>query len=96
MGVYNPIGRIDCTFEFNDRGRGPKVAAHSIVAADRLPLRTDVTGDDCYKAPVGEHSAVEGGSVQWKSVSETGRAATTCFVVFNNEVSRGQRRGKTS
>jgi hypothetical protein len=26
--VYNPGGHIDCTFEFNDRGRGPKVAAH--------------------------------------------------------------------
>jgi hypothetical protein len=84
VDVYNPTGHIDCTFEFNDRGRGPKVAAHYIVAADGLPLRTDVTGNDYYKAPVDEHFVVEGGSVHWKSTSENGRTATTGFYVSNN------------
>jgi hypothetical protein len=36
VDVYNPGGHIDCTFEFNDRGRGPKIAAHYIVAADGI------------------------------------------------------------
>src|ERR1700723_3490259 len=84
VDVYSPTGHIDCTFEFNDRGRGPKVAAHYIVAADGLPLSTDVTGNDYYKAPVDEHFAVEGGSVHWKSTSENGRTATTGFYVSNN------------
>jgi len=34
---YNPGGHVYCTFELNDRGRGPKVAAHYIVADDGLP-----------------------------------------------------------
>lgn len=44
--------------EYNDRGRGPKISARYIVAADGLPLRTDVTGNDYLKAPVEEHSVI--------------------------------------
>ena len=74
MDVYGPDGHIDCTFEFNDRGRGPKIAAHYVVAADGLPLRMDITGNDYLKAPVDEHFAVDGGIAHWKSTSENGRA----------------------
>jgi hypothetical protein len=44
VDTYSPGGHIDSTFEFNDRGRGPKVAAHYALGADGLPLRTDVKG----------------------------------------------------
>ncbi|HXO36022.1 MAG TPA: hypothetical protein VN901_27090, partial [Candidatus Acidoferrales bacterium] len=52
--VYSPGGHIDSTFEFNDRGRGPNIAAHYILAADGSPQRTDITGNDYLKAPVDE------------------------------------------
>ena len=84
VDVYNSDGHIDCTFEFNDRGRGPKVAAHYLVAGDGLLSRMDVTGNDYYKAPVDEHFAVEDGSAHWKSTSEEGRAAPTGFYISNN------------
>lgn len=84
VDTYSPGGHIDCTFEYNDRGRGPQVVAHYIIAADGLPLRTDVTGNDYYKAPVDEHFAVEEGSAHWKSTSEDGRAAATGFYISNN------------
>jgi hypothetical protein len=29
---------VDSTFEYNDRGRGPKITAHYIVAADGSPV----------------------------------------------------------
>ncbi len=59
VDIYGPGGQIDSTFEFNDRGRGPKIEAHYIVAADGSPLRVDITGNDYLKAPVDEHFAMK-------------------------------------
>lgn len=87
VDVYNPGGHIDCAFEFNDRGRGPKVAAHYIVAANGLPMRVDETGNDYLKAPVDEHFAVEGGIAHWKSTSENGQASAPGFYISNNGAS---------
>jgi hypothetical protein len=84
VDTYGPGGRIDCTFEHNDRGRGPKIAAHYTVGADGLPLRTDVTGHDYFKAPVDEHFAVENGIAHWKSTSEHGQAPAPGFYISNN------------
>jgi imidazolonepropionase-like amidohydrolase len=84
VDVFSPGGHIDCTFEFNDRGRGPRVAAQYVLGADRLPLRTDVTGNDYYKAPVDEHFAFENGVAHWKSTSENGRAPSAGFYISNN------------
>lgn len=81
---YGPGGRIDCTFEFNDRGRGPKIAAHYVLGADGLPMRTDVSGNDYLKAPVDEHFAVENGQSHWKSTSENGDSPVSGFYVSNN------------
>ena len=87
MDVYNPGGHIDCTFEFNDRGRGPKIATHYIVAVDGLPLRVDETGNDYLKAPVDEHFAVKDGIAVWKSTSESGQAPAGGFYISNNGAS---------
>jgi imidazolonepropionase-like amidohydrolase len=84
VDVYSPGGHIDSTFEFNDRGRGPKIAAHYAVAADGSPLRTDITGNDYLKAPVDEHFSIEAGVGHWKSTSENGQAAEPGFYVSNN------------
>ncbi len=84
MDVYNPGGHIDCTFEFNDRGRGPKIAAHYVVASDGLLLSVDETGNDYLKAPVDEHFAVKDGIAVWKSTSENGQAPAQGFYISNN------------
>src|ERR1022692_45051 len=84
VDVYSPGGHIDSTFEFNDRGRGPKIAAHYVVAADGSILRTDITGNDYLKAPVDEHFSIEIGVGHWKSTSENGQAAAPGFYVSNN------------
>ena len=56
--------RYDCErrvstseFEYNDRGRGPKIRAHYEFGADGLPSRIDVSGVNYLKAPVDEHLA---------------------------------------
>jgi len=81
---FGPDGRIDSTFEFNDRGRGPKIAATYIIGANGLPLRTDVTGNDYLKAPVDEHFAFEQGRAHWKSTSEDGASPIEGFYISNN------------
>ena len=84
VDTYAPDGHIDSTFEFNDRGRGPKIAAHYVVGVDGSPVRTDITGNDYLKAPVDEHFAVESGIGHWKSTSENGQAPAPGFYVSNN------------
>jgi hypothetical protein len=76
--------RIDSTFEFNDRGRGPKISAHYVIGANGMPSRTDITGNDYLKAPVDEHFAVENGNAHWKSTSEDGTAKADGFYISNN------------
>jgi len=90
VDTYGSDGHVDCTFEFNDRGRGPKVAAHYVVAEDGSPLRVDITGNDYLKAPVDEHFAVEGGVGHWKSTSENGQAPVPGFYISNNGASAEQ------
>jgi imidazolonepropionase-like amidohydrolase len=84
VDTYSVDGRIDSTFEFNDRGRGPKIAARYVINGDSVPLRTDITGNDYLKAPVDEHFAVENGRSHWKSTSEDGSATAEGFYISNN------------
>ncbi|HEU5235081.1 MAG TPA: amidohydrolase family protein [Terriglobales bacterium] len=84
VDVYSPDGRIDSTFEFNDRGRGPKVSAHYLLGSDGMPQRIDITGNDYLKAPVDEHFAVENGVANWKSTSENGQSSSAGFYISNN------------
>jgi hypothetical protein len=59
-------------YEFNDRGRGPKI--ESRVALDRrgLPVRLDVSGTDYYKNPAAERFELVEGKASWKNPAEQG------------------------
>jgi imidazolonepropionase-like amidohydrolase len=84
VDTFGPGGRVDSTFEFNDRGRGPKITAHYVLSPDGLPSKTDITGNDYLKAPVDEHFAIENGRAHWTSTSEDGSGKTGGFYVSNN------------
>ncbi len=81
---YFPDGRIESTFEFNDRGRGPKISAAYQLDPTGLPIRVDETGNDYLKAPVDEHFLVKDGKANWKSTAENGEAGSGAFYVSNN------------
>lgn len=81
---YLSDGRIESTFEFNDRGRGPKVSAKYTLDANGFPIRVDETGNDYFKAPVDEHFEVANGIARWKSTSEHGEAPAGAFYVSNS------------
>nr|MDP9121853.1 hypothetical protein [Acidobacteriota bacterium] len=65
-------GGLRFTFEFNDRGRGPELAAHVLLDAKGLPVLIDTTGHDYWKSPVAEHFELAQGKASWKNASEKG------------------------
>jgi hypothetical protein len=79
VDTFRADGGIDSEFDFNDRGRGPKVEAHWVVDQNGMPVRVDVAGVDYLKAPVDEHFSVENGEAHWKSTSENGSAPAGRF-----------------
>jgi hypothetical protein len=84
VDTYLPEGRVESTFEFNDRGRGPKISVVYILDSNGLPLRVDETGNDYLKAPVDEHFEAKEGIAHWKSTAEEGHAPAGGFYVSNN------------
>jgi imidazolonepropionase-like amidohydrolase len=79
VDVFQPDGSVASTYEFNDRGRGPKIVAHYQLGSDGLPIRTSITGNDYFKAPVDEQFSVENGKAHWKSTAENGQASGSGF-----------------
>lgn len=67
-------GSRDATWEYNDRGRGPKQDAHWETAQDGTLTRVDVTGVDYLKQPVDEHLRLDGGRLAWSNRAEHGDA----------------------
>jgi len=84
---YLPSGRVESTFEFNDRGRGPKVSAVYQFDTNSMPAKVDETGNDYLKAPVDEHFEVKEGVARWKSTAEHGDAPAGAFYISNNGAS---------
>src|SRR5262249_14475175 len=84
VDTFGPQGRLDSTFEYNDRGRGPKVASRYTLGADGFPIHMEITGNDYLKAPVDEHFDVESGRAHWKSTTEDGSSQAGAFYISNN------------
>lgn len=80
-------GGRDCDFEYNDRGRGPKLHQVMEVDAQGLPTKVEVTGNDYFKVPVKEAFAREAAGASWSSQGESGKNAASApafYVSFNN------------
>ena len=65
-------GTLVCTFEFNDRGRGPNTTSRYKLDAAGLPVSIETTGNDYLKSPVAEHFERKGDHAVWKSNAEKG------------------------
>jgi len=87
VDAFLPSGRVESTFEFNDRGRGPKISAMYQLDANSMPTKVDETGNDYLKAPVDEHFELKDGTAHWKSTAEHGEAAAGAFYISNNGAS---------
>src|SRR5688500_11602028 len=70
--VVKPDGLREFTFEYNDRGRGPKLTSRFKIDADGLPVSVETTGNDYMKGPVNETLKVVDGVARWDSAAESG------------------------
>jgi imidazolonepropionase-like amidohydrolase len=84
IDTYTAEGRVSCSYEFNDRGRGPKLSAEYVLGPDSKPVRTDITGVDYLKAPVNEHFLRDKGISRWNSTAENGQDKGSGFYVSIN------------
>ena len=70
-------GKIHVFFEFNDRGRGPRVWTEIAPGPDGIPATLANTGVDYYKGPVEERFALASGKATWTNKAEQGEKAVT-------------------
>jgi hypothetical protein len=62
-------------FDFNDRGRGPKVDTRIVLDRRGLPTAITISGNDYLKAPVDERFTLVDGTASWSSSAEKGSVA---------------------
>ena len=76
-------GVREVSFEFNDRGRGPKLTTRVRLDARSVPIAVETQGNDYLKAPVAERFSLENGLARWKNDAESGeqRFASAAFYV---------------
>ena len=63
--VSTPPNEYQFFYEYNDRGRGPKLNSSALVDADGIVVKYSVKGNDYYKAPVQENYEVSNGVAKW-------------------------------
>lgn len=81
-----PGGEWVLSFEYNDRGRGPKLSSRIRLDETGIPARIETTGVNYLKVPVEENFEVTGGTARWKNPSEQGErpAAPKAFYLSLN------------
>ncbi len=67
-----PGGERLLSFEFNDRGRGPKLTSLIWLDDSGVPSRIETSGVNYLKVPVEESFETSGGTARWKNPSERG------------------------
>ena len=65
-------GSRNLSYEFNDRGRGPKLTATVRLDDAGVPASMKIDGVDYLKAPVAETFSATGGVARWKNSAEAG------------------------
>ncbi len=67
-----PDGARHSFYEFNDRGRGPRLLSRETFDKAGIPTSLEVTGHDYLKAPVEERFSFDERMAKWKNKSEQG------------------------
>jgi cytosine/adenosine deaminase-related metal-dependent hydrolase len=65
-----PDGAVHEFFQFNDRGRGPKIYTTYHVDSNGLVIAEESKGVDYMKSSVEEHFSLNAGEAAWKNQSE--------------------------
>jgi len=78
-------GECRVVFEFNDRGRGPRLTQRAVLDAAGIPTLIETEGHDYWKKPVRERFSIERRKADWKSSAEQGSRAVSApafYVTF--------------
>src|SRR5688572_1274985 len=65
-------GSRNLSYEYNDRGRGPKLTARVRLDSASVPVSIEMNGVDYIKAPVSESFTFASSVARWKNSSEAG------------------------
>ncbi|MFL6284672.1 MAG: amidohydrolase family protein [Pyrinomonadaceae bacterium] len=82
--AVKPDGARQFTFEFSDRGRGPKLTTSIKLDTGGLPVSLNTTGNDYLKAPVAESFTFADGVARWKNTAEAGEKKLTANAFYNS------------
>ena len=69
-------GELKFTYEFNDRGRGPKIDSLMTLNDAGVPVHVQISGNNYDKTPVEERFDFQNGKATWKSTTESGEKST--------------------
>src|SRR5687767_13548311 len=64
-------GTREVSYEFNDRGRGPKINTRIKVNEAGLPISVQASGNDYLKVAVKETFTLDQGVARWKNDAES-------------------------
>ncbi|MDY6948108.1 MAG: amidohydrolase family protein [Pseudomonadota bacterium] len=70
-------GVREVTFEFNDRGRGPKLISRIELDESGLPVSVQTSGNDYMKVAVSESFSLDHGTARWRNDAERGERKLT-------------------
>lgn len=77
ISKVNSAGIREYDFEYNDRGRGPKLKTRIQLDTDGIPTSIETVGNDYLKAPVNETFSFKNGTAAWKNSAENGEKRLT-------------------
>lgn len=77
--VVKKIGNHEwqISYEYNDRGRGPKIDARIVTDENWIPTLVEDRGQNYFKSPVDEKFSLEKGKATWKNAGEEGSKEVT-------------------
>lgn len=73
--TYADDGTVRNHYEYNDRGRGPKLDSVYKIGADGIPTSVEIRGNDYMKGKVDEAYAKSGDEANWKNSAENEKRA---------------------
>src|SRR5262245_18676673 len=75
-------GKVSYWYEYNDRGRGPKLRV-DLVLDDGWVISRKVSGVDYFKGAVDESFEIANGVAKWKSKAEAGQRNVSGHILYS-------------
>lgn len=79
----NEAGHVAYHYEYNDRGRGPRIVVNLRTSGDGTIISRTATGYDYFKAPVEETYRFSNGVAEWKNHIENDKKESDGRVLYS-------------